>query len=129
MRIEIESDWSDVNRELDRLERLPNGAAITLLDALLGASFSAVEANVHILTGRLKGTGTVHSWTLGPLWEGRIHYGTPGFFDVHHHHYGPEVMYAIFEKRRGGTHDFFNPAKAMESAFVEGMVAILRGDV
>jgi hypothetical protein len=69
------------------------------------------------------------SEVLGEEWVGIIHYGTPGFFDVHHHHYGPEVMYAIFEKRRGGTHDFFNPAKAMESSFVEALVLILRGDV
>lgn len=127
MSIQITSDWSWVEREFARLQALPGGEALGVLDAIILAGYAATQGAVHIITGRLKESGRHISMVVGKEWQGEIHYGTPGVWDTHHHHYGPEVIYAMFEQRRDGTHDFMSPLFGLDDVLTEAMIRILRG--
>lgn len=118
MTIQIKSDWRAVERELDRLERAPELAAV-YLDAVLNKGFTATQGAVHIITGSLKSSGKKSSHFDGDTWTGEISYGGVSL-GVNN-----PVTYAIYEKARDGDHDFFTPLKALDSLYVRAILKAL----
>ena len=125
--IRITSDWSDIDRELTRLEMMPTAKTKMGLKAVLDFGFAATQAAVHVESGALKASGKVstgHAMGMA-TWEGEISYGDAG-----------PVDYAIYEKRRGvhwagkssarGDHDFMRPLAALHPMWVEAMLNGLR---
>jgi hypothetical protein len=121
MVVRYEVDTSDVEAELERLERL-DSATLLRLEAVLAMSYAATQQAVHVITGSLKGSGRFSSSAHGNSWHGEIRYGgvSPGINNP--------VDYAEYEQRRGGAHDFIAPAVAMEGRYGLAVVAHLRGD-
>lgn len=125
--IRIVSDWSDVDREIDRLEGMPGPKAKQVLKAVLEVGFGLTQEAVHVESGALKASGKAEadSSKVDHVWEGTITYGDKG---------GP-VDYAIYEKRRGvhwvgksaaqGDHDFMRPLKALHPAWVAAIEAVI----
>lgn len=126
--IHLKSDWSEIDRELDRVSNMPTPKMIAILDAAHGFGFLETQAAVHIETGALKASGKSKTKTLKTSrdWEGEIEYGGAA----------SSVDYAWYEQRRGvhwvgpssvkGDHDFMSPVNGPE--FTEVMVkALLEG--
>ena len=130
--IHIESNWSEIDREIDRLESMPGAKTKALLDTVLMMGFTMTQEAVHVETGSLKSSGDKKSDAdrLSKKWEGEIQYGGPSL--------GPNnpVDYAIYEKRRGahwagpssvkGDHDFFAGLPALHSVWVAAVKAGLK---
>lgn len=124
--LQINSNWDPIEKEIDRLERMPDGKTRQALKATINTGFALTQAAVHVETGALKASGRVSDSydRFDREWTGEIQYGDDS---------GP-VDYAIYEKRRGvhwvgpsaakGDHDFFTPLKALHELFV---TAILMG--
>jgi hypothetical protein len=114
----IRSNWTEINRELDRLERSPIRAA-AYLDNVLYKGFAETQAAVHVITGSLKTSGKISTGFDGDTWKGEISYGGASL-GVNN-----PVTYAIYEKARDGAHDFFTPLKALDSLFVKAILKAL----
>lgn len=112
--IHLSSDYSALDRELDRVEKMPDAKTKKLLGAVLEHGYTMTQAAVHVETGSLKSSGkkTANSSKIDHKWEGEIEYGGPSA-GVNN-----PVDYAIYEKARGaggaggpsdmkGDHDFF----------------------
>lgn len=111
----LKTDWKAIERELDRLGRAPERAAV-YLDAVLNTGFKATQGAVHVITGSLKMSGSKSSSFDGNEWEGNIIYGGVSL-GVNN-----PVTYAIYEKARDGNHDFFTPLKALDSLYVRAIL-------
>lgn len=131
--IHIESNWTEIDKEIDRVIGMPGPQAKAFLDAVLELGFGVTQAAVHVETGSLKSSGD-HKSNVEPFdkkWEGTIEYGGPSL--------GPNnpVDYAIYEKARGthwagpssvkGDHDFFAGLPALHPAWVAAVKAGLKG--
>lgn len=95
-------------RELDRIKRIPM-EAIFDLEGMAASGFAATQAATHIITGSLKASGKLSTNYDGKSWDMQVTYGgaAPGaVFDP--------VRYAIYERARGGAHDFMAPLNAYE---------------
>lgn len=126
--IQIHSNWTGVDREISRLEKLPSVKDRQLLKGVLAMGFASTQAAVHEETGALKASGRTDDFysNMDHKWEGEITYGDDR---------GP-VDYAIYEKRRGvhwvgdsaakGDHDFFRPLEALHEVWVATIKEILR---
>jgi hypothetical protein len=69
--------------ELTRLEAGPGGTAVMAMEAALAAAAITTEGRVHVITGFLKASGTVHSAFGGDQWEGEIDYSRyPGIYEL-----------------------------------------------
>jgi hypothetical protein len=127
--IQIHSNWEGIDDELDRLERMPTEDMEARLNAVLTSAFFATQADVHVETGSLRGSGNAyfedeHSGGVEQgQWVGVIQYGgpSPGFIN-------DPVRYAAYEQARGGAHDFMVPFFAFEDAFKEAMRSGLQGE-
>lgn len=120
--ITIRSDLRAMQREVKRIGDLPDAKTVALLDAALDAGFTAVKADIHVITGALKASArkssVVHDGR--DQWEGTITVGDNGAVD-----------YAIYEKVREpdehGDHDFFRPLEVLDAAYVAAIMKGLRG--
>lgn len=112
----IRSDYRYIDREFDRLESLPDAKMNASLDAVLTEGFETARGRVHILTGALKASGKKTSSSNKALsrWQGMFSFGAPN----------QGVDYAIYEKERDGSHNFFSQVHLLHRRFVS---AILRG--
>lgn len=110
MAFEIYLDIDDVLDELNRLEH-PNWKAFAFLENVFADAYADSQMAVHIITGSLKNSGDAKTHATADDWQGTISYGgkSPGA------PFNP-VLYAFYEWRRGGTHNFF---KTVESSFTE----------
>lgn len=115
--IKILADYRELDRELDRIERQPDGRMTRLMNAALAVGFDVTQANVHVQTGSLKSSGTQDHDVDRALkhWEGEIQYGGPSG-GVNN-----PVDYAIYEQRRGGAHDFMAGLELLKPLFVTAM--------
>lgn len=119
----VKSDWSEVERDLDRLIVQPSPKTTALLRGVLDQGFGQTQAQVHVQTGSLKSSGkqdedisyTKHQWL------GTIRYGGPSL-GVNN-----PVDYAIYEKRRGGAHDFFITLPMLHTQYLAAIKEALRG--
>lgn len=108
-------------RAIAELDRLATGPGTARFDALMTTYYGMVAGKVHILTGRLKASGSMVSSWDGGTWEGTISYlRYPG----------------IFELARGNTptknhpeggHHFFEPAYGSEKDYQATILAWLDG--
>jgi hypothetical protein len=119
--IQVHGDYASIDHELDRITDLPNGEMKGLLDAVLASAFAATQEDVHVETGSLKSSGRTETHSSEHGWHGEIHYGGPSA-GVNN-----PVDYAIYEKRRGGAHDFFAPLAVFDDAFAEAIKEGLSG--
>lgn len=132
--IQVKGDYSALERELDRLGRMPDFKTRLALDVVLQLGFKQTQGVVHVETGSLKDSGKVDSSVskFDKSWEGEISYGGPST--------GPNnpVDYAIYEKARGiggaggpsdlkGDHDFIAPLKSLHPQYIAAIKAGLRG--
>lgn len=120
----INADYSDIERELDHQSRMPDAKTVMKMDATLASIFSRVDAKIHIITGALKASGKMktssskldQSWTGEASWGGAspLHFKRPPIHPrgtKHPAEYAAsffEVVYAPYERRRGGAHDFMS---------------------
>lgn len=118
MSITIRSNWSAIERELDRLDRAPERAKF-YLDRVLDTGFKATQGAVHVITMSLKLSGKKSSEMHGDTWVGKISYGGVSLG------INNPVTYAIYEKARDGDHDFFSPLKALDSMYVKAILKVL----
>lgn len=120
MPITIISDYSDLEKEFDRLEGLPNFKTQAALDAVLETGFKKTQVAVHVITGSLKLSGKKESEVheQSNVWVGTITYGGPSAG------INNPVNYAIYEKARNEDHDFMAGLPGLHPAYVG---AILKG--
>lgn len=115
--ITIVSDYSDADHELDRLINMPTFAMAGYLDSALDISFQDSRAKVHIDTGKLKRSGKKRIRDSRFGWSGQFSFlqrnkkGTP---------------YGVYERARGGAHDFLGGASGYTKLFVAAMVEGLK---
>ena len=111
MVIHIESNIDHMIGVVDRLIGLPDFKTTEALDAALDAGFAEVLLATHIDTASLVGSMKKESESGSHSWEGKISAGgsTPGPKNP--------VNYAIYEKARGGDHDFFEPLEHLDAAY------------
>lgn len=132
--IRINGSYGELEREFDRLEKMPDFKTKAALDTVLRSGFAATQAAVHEETGSLKASGDSSTDTdrARARWEGNISYGGPSA-GVNN-----PVDYAIYEQRRGvggaggisdvkGDHDFMRPLDALDAAYIEAIVKGLSG--
>lgn len=117
--IKLKSNWKSIEKELDRLEKAPDRAAI-YLDVVLYKGFAATQGMVHIETGSLKSSGKANTEFDGDTWKGKIEYGGLSL-GVNN-----PVTYAIYEKARDGAHDFMLPLKSLDSQYVKAILKALK---
>lgn len=119
----IKGDYSEVNAELDRLIGMPDPQTSAALTSVLEAGFGLTQMAVHIDTGSLKSSGKSSSSTdeSSHEWEGKIRYGGPSGG------INNPVNYAIYEKRRGGIHDFFLDLPTLHPMYLAAIMKGLRG--
>lgn len=114
--IVIRSDYRALEKEFDRLESLPDAKMNASLDTVLTQGFETARSRVHVLTGALKASGKKTSSSNKSLsrWQGMFSFGAPN----------QGVDYAIYEKERDGSHNFFSQVHLLNQRFIR---AILRG--
>ncbi len=117
--IRLISDWSEIERELDRVESLPDFKTNVKLNGVLREGYLITQADVHIESGDLKGSGKAKSEEKGKTWTGELKYGGVSS--------GGDVDYAIYEKRRGGDHDFMRDLTLLHPMWVESIRESLAG--
>lgn len=115
--MKIVSDYTSMDRLFALQDDMPNAEAVAKLNAALEKTFIAVTADVHVDTGSLKQSGKSSGKRIKARkrWEGTIRFGGPST-GVNN-----PVDYAIYEKRRGGHHDFFAGLPAMKSSYVKAI--------
>jgi hypothetical protein len=120
--VDVHIDTSDVDRVLHRLRNGPDLHTDLRLDAVLTALFLETQRVVHVITGSLKGSGTHDSRVGRHVWNGSISYGGPSPGRIH-----DPVRYAELEQSRGNLHDFMRPTFDADPAYIEAIMAYLRG--
>jgi hypothetical protein len=113
--IRINSDYSDMYAELDRIGSMPTPGMVANLDGVLKLGFESTRAVVHVDTGRLKASGKSKSKVSKGDWQGQFSFPAVN---------NEEVTYGIYERKRGGAHDFFAGVFALKPLF---KAAILKG--
>lgn len=113
--IKIVSDWGSIDRELDRLMLLPGPKGTAILTGTLEGEFAAAVAAVHVETGSLKSSGKQFAEEHEGKWEGHIQFGGES------EGVNNPVDYAIYEKARGGPHNFMAPVEAAGPIWVEAV--------
>jgi len=115
----ITVDDHEVMDELDRLDRIPTFKDKAALDAVLVAGFKEMQADTHVRTGSLVSSEKQESKEHGKKWEGQLSAGgvSTGVNNP--------VNYAIYEKARGGPHDFMAFFPGFEKQLEETIMEIL----
>lgn len=118
MPIWINADYSEIDNELDRIIDMPNDKTTGLLDAVLDFGFKQTQAATHVLTGSLKSSLKKDSKETDSTWRGTISAGGASLG------INNPVNYAIYEKARGGDHDFFGNLHLLHQMYI---AALLKG--
>lgn len=111
----IESDFSSMEKELDRIGAMPTVTMLAYLDTSLRTSFETTRAKVHVDTGKLKKSGKTKSRSTANQWVGQFSFTAKN---------KKGVTYGIYEIARGGGHDFFRDLVLLKPRFIS---AIVRG--
>jgi hypothetical protein len=104
-RCSLSDGWND---RLDRLKH-PEQAEPRLKE-VVGRGYDISQASVHIITRSLKASGQVFTeWNQAEKTAtGTISYGGPSEGGIN-----DPVVYAYYEQRRGGAHDFMQEASTV----------------
>lgn len=118
----IRVDVDDALREVDRVGDLPGLDTILALEGVLADAFNGTQQAVHIITGSLKGSGSLSSTLADDVWSGEVSYGgpSPGFVN-------DPVRYAWYEQRRRLSHDFMAPARDQTKRFADAVSDAVKG--
>lgn len=104
MIVRFDVDLDGAGRELERLQHPP----VAALEGVLATTFAITESRVHVITGKLKGSGRPSSEYHGDVWTGTLSYDRyPGIFELER---GPKRT-----RHHGGiadSHFFFDPVEA-----------------
>ena len=119
MTIIIRGDYRELERELSRIESMPNAKMNKALDAAFEFGYAAVKADVHVQTSSLKNSGKKSTKHGASKWEGKFSFGGPST-GVNN-----PVDYAIYELERGGEHDFMKSTPLMRPTFVTAIKTVL----
>lgn len=112
----------DVTQWIRLAQRMADvGEAVAELELVLNHAFDDTQEAVHVLTGSLRGSGKVQSNFNGNTWEGEIEYGGSAPGQVN-----DPVVYAEYERARGGAHDFMAGFDEYQNEFLEAMTRWLR---
>jgi hypothetical protein len=106
----------EVIDELERLQK-PDFEEIQALEHVLSEVFALTQAEVHVITGSLRGSGKTWSDFDGEAWEGGVSYGGPSMGFIN-----DPVEYAFYEWRRGGAHDFFGHVHTIDHRFSDAII-------
>lgn len=111
-------DWFNL---LDQMANAPF-EALQAMEQALEVTFNMTQDQVHVDTGSLRGSGKTESDIDGGVWVGTIEYGgeAPGQTNN-------PVVYAHYERRRGGDHDFLAGTEELEGLMLEAMTNWLGG--
>lgn len=133
----IMSDWTDIDKELDRLESMPTDEMKARLGETLEKMTESIRAVTHVVTGSLKGSerSEILPSENENEWRGQFVAGGPSTG------INNPVRYAAYERARGtigdfgrglgsakGDHNFLAPAEAYQDVFLETIRAVLQGD-
>lgn len=114
--VKIIGNYVDVDSTLEKWSHAPTPKGVAALEAVLNTGLGLVKTATHVETGSLKSSETAESERRPPHdWEGTITAGGPST-GVNN-----PVDYAIYEKRRGGDHDFFEPLDGLTPLWVDAM--------
>lgn len=113
--IQIKGNYSQIDKELDRLEGMPDFKTKVALHGVLTSAYTESQAAVHIETGSLKSSGKMRAEEGKAKWTGELEYGGPSA-GVNN-----PVDYAIYEQRRGDSHDFLANTHMLHEQWVEAM--------
>lgn len=113
--MKIISDDEVFEREFDRLSKMPDAKMTAGLDAAFAAAYGQAEAQVHVRTGSLKASGKSETRSEEHTWDGEFSFGGPSTG------INNPVDYAIYEKARGGAHDFLGNLQLAETLHVEAI--------
>ena len=114
--VQIHGDYAAIDAHFDLLSNAPTPKGVAALEAVLNAGLGSVQAATHIDTGSLKSSEKAESERVPPhSWEGTITAGGPSA-GVNN-----PVDYAIYEKRRGGAHDFFEPLDGLRPLWIKAV--------
>ncbi len=117
----IISDWSEIDREIERVSSLAIMEAHAGLDLVLEEGANLVRGAIHVETGALKGAVHAKTGTRGLAnWHGSITVGGASSGT------GGGVDYAWYEYRRRGDHSFFYPLPLLHEQYVEAILNGLR---
>lgn len=139
--VRVHVDTSEIDRELDRLQRGMTAAHLMRMSSILSTQFAHTQAEVHVITGSLRASGKVDTPRREDGWEGVISYGGPSASGSVHN----PVTYAREEQSRDGMpwpgsnlagrvsndHDFMQWALDPEydRAYIATVMAYLQGDL
>lgn len=110
--IHIISDYRELDKEFDRLDGMPDARMNIMLDAVLAIGLKQTQAATHVITGSLKSSMKSDSEERRSSWIGTITAGGPSLG------INNPVDYAIYEKARGGDHDFFGNLHLLHSLYI-----------
>lgn len=101
---------------LDQVSDKPNYKTLGLLEGTLSGAFFITQAQVHIITGRLKASGRRESSLSdgGHTWTGEIKYGGPSGTPAY---YGVYELYRHGSKPGFGPHDYFTGLEVFDEGF------------
>lgn len=113
--MKIVSNLQPWNREAGRLGRLPDAKTVAMLNAVLKDGLLEAVGLTHVDTGSLKSSAKSKSSKTLSQWEGEFSFGGPSAG------INNPVDYAIYEKARGGEHDFFKAVHTLAPKFREAI--------
>lgn len=114
--VQVHGDYKAIDAHFDKLMNAPTPKGIAALDAVLNTGLGMVKIVTHVQTGSLKSSVKAESETVGRHdWEGTITAGGPS------EGVNNPVDYAIYEKRRGGDHDFFEPLPGLHPLWIDAV--------
>lgn len=114
--VKIHGDYSALDSFIRKMEHAPSPKGVAALEAVLNTGLGMVKTATHVDTGSLKSSVTSESEKVPPhSWEGTITAGGPST-GVNN-----PVDYAIYEKARGGAHDFFEPLPGLRPLWIKAV--------
>lgn len=111
-RIYIKGDYDALDRELDKVGSAPTAKGKAALEAVLRLSLTEMQLATHVDTGSLRFSEKASSEEGHNKWTGTLTAGGASL-GVNN-----PVDYAIYEKRRGGEHDFIDALDVMAPAWL-----------
>lgn len=125
----FEKGLDDMIDAMDRVSH-PSFTATIGLERVLGEAYAHTQTQTHILTGRLKASGRTESDFDGRVWTGEIKYGgadyvVPGIWPDG----GTTAYYGIYEKARGGQHDFMTGLEIYADKFGDAMTEWFKANI
>lgn len=114
--IKIHSDYSDIDRHLDKVGSAPTTTGKAALETVLGMALIELKRATHVQTGSLVASEKAESDSGGNTWVGTLTAGGPST-GVNN-----PVDYAIYERARGDAHDFLETQDLLAPAWIAAMM-------